>query len=99
MLKFAKDLEVSGRILAIISETKFTKKFGKTERKEIKVRVICGSNNKESTRYFIVHNDKCMNKLFKDISNEEFIRDYPKQCEKFKRRFKTEYENLLKTKK
>lgn len=99
MLKFAKDLEVSGRILAIISETKFTRKFGKIEREEMKVKVICGSNNKESTRYFIIRDNKYTNKLFKDISNEELIRNYPKQCEKFKRRFKTEYENLLETKK
>lgn len=99
MLRFAKDLHVSGRILAILSETKFTRKFGKTERKEMKIKVICGSNNKESTRYFIIHDDEYTNRLFKDISNEEFIRYYPRQCEKFKRRFKTEYENLLKIKK
>ena len=50
MLKFVKDLHVSGRILAVLSETTYLRKFGKIERKETKMRVVCGSNNRESTR-------------------------------------------------
>lgn len=95
MLKFAKDLHVSGRILAIKSETKYTRKFGKTERQEVKARVICGSNGKESTRYFIIKDGKYENKLYADASNEEFVKNYPKQCEKFKRMFKKEYLSIL----
>lgn len=95
MLKFVKDLHVSGRILAVLSETKYTRKFGKIERKEMKMKVVCGSNNRESTRYFPIDDESFTNKLFSDITDEEFIKYYPNQCEKFKRRFKTEYNNLL----
>ena len=95
MLKFVKDLNVSGRILAVLSETTYLRKLGKIERKETKMRVVCGSNNRESTRYSSIKDKALTNKLFTDITDEEFIKNYPNQCEKFKRRFKTEYNNLL----
>lgn len=95
MLTFIKDLTVSGRILAVLSRTYYLRKFGKIERKEIKMKVVCGSNNRESTRYFSIKGDVYTKKLFADITDEEFIKYYPNQCEKFKRRFKTEYNDLL----
>lgn len=140
MLKFVKDLQVSCRILAVISETKYTKRFTtkcrfdtktnsfvnkrdftskfptqkqaeskwnklkpkKVEREEVKVRVICGTNGKQSTRYFIIPGDNVKNtknkkvaKTFAEITNEEFVENYPKQCEKFKRMFKKEYLSIL----
>ena len=96
MLKFAKDLHTSGRILVIMSETKYARKFGKKERQEIKAEVICGSNGKESTRYCMIYDGKVENNMYTDMSKEEFVKNYPKQCEKFKNMFKKEYEDALK---
>lgn len=103
MLKFIKDLAVCDRMLAVKSETKYTKKFGKVERQMIKARVICGSNCKESTRYFVEFNkdlkttkNKRIAKSFTDLSDKEFVRIYPKQCGRFKDMFNEEYAKTLK---
>lgn len=79
--------------------------------KEIeRFKVICGSNGKMGTWYNTISGVRdsragvevseaqkfCRTRVGRKLTNEEFLKLYPQQCNAFKEIFKTEYNNLIK---
>ena len=98
VLYFAKDPQVSSRILAILHEGTFKKTVPSKEKKvkqkvlEIKkFQVICSSNGKVGTRYNTISRVPTVGRK---LTDKEFLEMYPKQCNIFKKMFVKEYENL-----
>ena len=98
VLYFAKDPQVSSRILAILYEGTFKKtvpsKEKKVEQKVLEIKkfqVICSSNGRVGTRYSTISRVPTVGRK---LTDKEFLEMYPKQCNIFKKMFVKEYENL-----
>lgn len=83
---------------------------GKTIKEIERFQVICGSNGKIRTWYNTISGVRdaragvevsevqkfCRTRVGRKLTNEEFLKLYPQQCNTFKEIFKTQYNNLIK---
>lgn len=101
---FAQDPQVSSRILAVLHVGATKSAVPLYEKK------LCGSNGKMGTWYNTISGVRdaragvevseaqkfCRTRVGRKLTNEEFLKLYPQQCNAFKEIFKTEYNNLIK---